>query len=220
MPGQRRSRPDPSTEAVGGIPSDTELNERLWTENMSRRLVILPRLSLHIRGGTIDIRLGTKFVVGRRTRQTDLDPLEVDPAMARSLQERHEIGLSDSFVVHPSQLVLACTLEYISLPNDLASSVIGRSTFGRAGLLSATATHVHPGYKGCLTLELLNLGQVPIKLRPGMRIGQLVFYHQNPGSPMQACKYFLATGPEFPRMWDDDDAPLLKRLGNQAAQHC
>lgn len=194
-----------------GIPSDEELNQRLWTRNQERRLVITPRLSPCIQGGTIDIRLGTKFVVGRRTRETSLDPLDVDPVLALSLQERHEIGLSDSFVVHPYQLVLACTLEYLSLPRDLAASVIGRSTFGRAGLISATATHVHPGYKGCLTLELLNLGEVPIVLHPGLRIAQLVFQHQGP-SEVPCGKYFLATGPEFPRMWKDDDARILLNL--------
>ena len=214
MPGQRPGKPNQRAETVAGIPSDKELNKRLWTKDALRRLVITPLLSPCISGGTIDIRLGTKFVVGRRTKLTDLDPLKVDAALARSLQERHEIGLSDPFVVHPSQLVLACTLEYFSLPEDLAASVIGRSTFGRAGLISATATHVHSGYKGCLTLELLNLGQVPIKLRPAMRIGQLVFYYQRPGSAASACKYYLATGPEFPRMWDDADVPLLRRLGN------
>lgn len=213
MPGQRPSSPTQQPERFAGIPSDEELNERLWTSHPARRLVITPRLSPCIRGGTIDIRLGTKFVVGRRTRLTDLDPLKVGAAQARSLQDRHEIGLSDSFVVHPSQLVLACTLEYISLPTDLAASVIGRSTFGRAGLISATATHVHSGYKGCLTLELLNLGQVPITLRPAMRIAQLVFYHQGPSSPLPHTKYFLATGPEFPRMWDDADLEVLRRLG-------
>jgi deoxycytidine triphosphate deaminase len=42
------------------------------------------------------------------------------------------------------------------------------------GLIAATATYVTPGYKGCPTLEIVNEGEVPVRVKPGERICQLV----------------------------------------------
>jgi dCTP deaminase len=80
------------------------------------------------------------------------------------------------YYLHPGNFVLGVTLEWIRLPNDLAAYVVGRSSWGRRGLIIATATGVHPGFTGCLRLEITNLGQTPIAIRPGMSICQL-FIH-------------------------------------------
>jgi deoxycytidine triphosphate deaminase len=85
------------------------------------------------------------------------------------------VPFDDNFVLHPGSFLLGATLEFIALPTDMAGFVLSRSGYGRAGLLIATATYIHPGWKGCLTLELENLGEVPIKLRPACAVGQLVF---------------------------------------------
>ena len=200
----------------GAILAPDELRDRLLSRDWFRRIVITPLLSPRVQGGTVDVRLGTKFVTGRRSRRTSLDPIHVQAVEARSLQERHEIGFWESFVAHPQQLILACTLEYIALPLDLAASVINRSTYARSGLIAATAIHVHPGYKGCLTLELLNLGDVPIRLRPGLRIAQLVFHHHATVLEEVSVKYAFATAPEFPRLWEDEpDRSILAQLGER-----
>ena len=192
--------------------SDDELRRRLSSRDPKDRLIVTPLLNERIEGCTLDVRLGTKFITGRRTQQTRLDPILITAAEAASLQERHEIAFWESFVVHPSQLVLASTLEYFSLPPDLSASVIARSSYGRSGLIAATAIHVHAGYKGCLTLELLNLGDVPIVLHPGLRIAQLVFSKHGQSS-VAPGKYSLATGPEYPRLWSDEaDREILDRL--------
>jgi deoxycytidine triphosphate deaminase len=86
------------------------------------------------------------------------------------------IRFGADFILHPRSFVLGVTLEWLRLPCDLAGYVVGRSSWGRRGLVIATATGVHPGFTGCLTLELTNLGDVPIAIRPGMAIGQL-FLH-------------------------------------------
>ena len=76
----------------------------------------------------------------------------------------------------PRSFVLGVTLEWIRLPKDLAGYVTAKSSWGRRGLIIATATGVHPGFTGCLTLELSNVGEIPIAIKPGMTICQL-FLH-------------------------------------------
>ena len=79
-------------------------------------------------------------------------------------------------MIHPHQLILACTLEYLRLPRDLMAYVIGRSTWGRLGLIVATAVGIQPSFAGTLTLELRNLGEAPLSLYPGQAIAQLFFH--------------------------------------------
>ena len=202
----------PSRQGTSAVPSDRELKNRLYAREIEDRLIITPLLKPEIHGGGIDIRLGTKFITGRRTQYKSFDPLHVEAEQALSMQRRSEVPFGERFVLHPDQLVLASSLEYVCLPHDLAASVVTRSTFGRAGLLGATAVYVHPGFRGCLTLELLNLGEVPIELQPGMRIAQLVFlWHGGSGQPV-GRKYCLATEPEFPKFWEDRDRGILQRI--------
>ena len=87
------------------------------------------------------------------------------------------VPLGGSLIIHPHQFILAATLEYIRLPPDLMSYVIGRSTWGRLGLIVATAVGIQPGFAGTLTLELRNLGETPLTLYPGQAIGQLFFHN-------------------------------------------
>lgn len=79
----------------------------------------------------------------------------------------------ESFVLHPRAFVLGVTLEWIRLPRNRAAYVIGRSSWGRYGLVIATATGVHPGFTGCLTLELTNVGEIAITVKPGTTVCQL-----------------------------------------------
>lgn len=202
----------PIRQDSSAVPSDKELKNRLYAKELGDRLIITPLLEPVIRGGAIDIRLGTKFITGKRTEYTSFDPLRVDAERALSMQRRSQIPFEGKFVLHPDQLALASSLEYICLPRDLAASVVTRSTFGRAGLLGATAVFVHPGFRGCLTLELLNLGEVPIVLRPGTRIAQLVFLVHGGSEQPRAGKYCMVTEPEFPKFWEDSDREVLRRI--------
>lgn len=77
------------------------------------------------------------------------------------------------FIIHPGRFVLAITLEWISLPNNRSAYVTGKSNIGRRGLVIETAPGVHPHFKGCLTLEMANLGEIPLEITPGMKICQL-----------------------------------------------
>ena len=89
------------------------------------------------------------------------------------LSRKDFIRFDDSYVLHPNRFVLGSTLEWIRIPTRCAGSIVGKSSLGRHGLIIETAPVVHPGFTGCLTLELANVGEVPIALRPGMEIAQL-----------------------------------------------
>jgi dCTP deaminase len=124
---------------------------------------------------SIDIRLGTWFM---NLRQARMPHLAIDaPGSQPQLTKTHYVPFGSEYYLHPGNFVLSVTLEWIRLPKDLAAYVIGKSSWGRRGLIIATATGVHPGFKGCLTLELSNVGELPIAIKPGMNICQL-FLHR------------------------------------------
>jgi dCTP deaminase len=89
--------------------------------------------------------------------------------------ERYEIPFNAKFLLHPGALALVPTLEWLKLPSDIIGSVTARSSWAREGLSIATATLIEPNYEGIATLELSNLGQIPIALYPGLRIAQIAF---------------------------------------------
>jgi dCTP deaminase len=144
---------------------------------------------------SIDFHLGTRFSVPRRRRAVLHDPLGLYNAFADNEMvsaARHErdhlqdpdiaaaelfIPLGQKFVLHPGQLVLSTTLEWFRFPSDMMAYVVGRSIWGRRGLLVATATAVQPGSTGTITLELANVGEIAVVLRPGAAIGQ-IFFHE------------------------------------------
>jgi dCTP deaminase len=154
---------------------------------------------------SVDLRLGTWFLVARRTkvpfleiskpsrtqltleelRQKEVISEEIKTKIQSQLEFRvppsavaraYHVRFGEDFILHPRSFALASTLEWLRIPTDLAGYVTGRSSWGRRGLIIATAVGVHPGFTGCLTLELANLGDVPIVIRPGMTVGQL-FIH-------------------------------------------
>jgi dCTP deaminase len=126
---------------------------------------------------SIDLRLGTWITTSRQTR---LSHLSIDSSFGEPLLRSHYIRFGKQFFLHPRNFVLAATLEWLRLPANLAGYVAGKSSWGRRGLVIATAVGVHPGFFGCLILELTNLGELPIEIEPGMAICQL-FLHQATG---------------------------------------
>ena len=125
---------------------------------------------------SIDLRLGTWFVSLRQARMTHLKVDEDDGEKTAQLTKKHYVPFGGNFVLHPRGFVLGVTLQWLRVPNNLSAYVVGKSSWGRRGLIIATATGVHPGFRGCLTLELSNVGEIPIVLKPGMEICQLFFH--------------------------------------------
>lgn len=147
-------------------------------EKVTDRLILTPILDdehqISNGSASVDVRLGQKFHVPKRTKVSYLDHFAEDH-MQKIEQYKDEtfVPIGDYFILHPRQFVLGETLEWLHLPHNLSAYVIGRSSWGRDGLIIATATGVHPGYSGIITLEISNIGEIPVYLRPGVRIAQL-----------------------------------------------
>lgn len=171
-------------------------------------MVITPLLdpASQIGEAAVDLRLGNEFICMRRPNVGEVDPSRGAHLRAEieKYQERIRIRYHQRFTLHPRQFVLGASLEYVRLPNNVAGQVIGRSSWGRLGLIIATATAVAPSFKGCITLELVNLGEVPIVVYPGFRIAQLVL--QEATGPVEySGRYQCPTGPQFSRVGEDAD---------------
>lgn len=141
------------------------------------RLCIIPTLSKirknDIGNASLDLRLGRWFLTLQQSSRTKLDFFEFQEMSDNYLARKDFIRFDDNYVLHPGRFVLASTLEWVRMPTSCAGSIVGKSSLGRYGLIIETAPVVHPGFSGCLTLELANVGEVPIALRPGMEIAQL-----------------------------------------------
>ena len=131
---------------------------------------------------SLELRLGTWFLALRHSRTAYLEIPTKDSVASFDPERRMTRGsyayvpFGKEYVLHPQTFVLGTTLEWLRFPVKLGGYVIGKSSLGRHGLIIATATGVHPGFIGCLTLELANVGAIPIALRPGMKICQLFFH--------------------------------------------
>ncbi len=136
-----------------------------------------------ISGVSVDLRLGPDLIVIKReTGVVAFDPAKVEqvPEKLNNYQEYVRRPLGSAFHLHPGDFAIARSLEYVSLPHDLSAQAIGRSSWGRVGLIIATATLVQPEFAGTITLELANLGTVPLVLYVGVRIAQLTFTPVDP----------------------------------------
>jgi dCTP deaminase len=161
--------------------SSSAIRSRLQAASMDERLVVSPILEeeqLKSGQASIDVRLGSDFCFVAPSSMGLIDEFGPNGAGATFAElYRHEyIPLGGRIIIHPHQFMLGQTLEYLRLPIDLMSYVVGRSTWGRAGLIVATAVGIHPLFAGNLTLELRNLGETPLVLYPGQTIAQLFFH--------------------------------------------
>ena len=131
-----------------------------------KTLVVEPIEKEQIQPASIDVRLGNTFSIVEDT-STGIINLENEI--------KYKTITTDSYILLPNQFVLATTMEYFDLPDDLTAFVEGRSSLGRMGLFIQNAGWVDPGFKGEITLELYNANRCAIELKAGRRVGQLVF---------------------------------------------
>lgn len=185
-----------------------EIENRLERTDVNK-LVVTPLLSpKQIGDASVDVRLGNQFIIFRMHTCGVFEPYKTPLGQLHTMQERHVVRFGDPFVLHPGTLALGSTFEYICMPPDLEAQVEGRSSWARVGLQIATATSVEPGFKGVLTLELSNVGTIPIQLYPGVRIAQLFFREAKPPAADAYTgqrKYDCAIGPEFSQIRKDRD---------------
>lgn len=199
------------------------LRDALSHPEIDKRLAVTPLLEpAQIGPASIDLRLGTDFTLLRRTSQAGVDPADARVLRPAELTEGVSTRFGERFWLHPGQFVLGVTMEYIRMPANLGAYVSGRSTWGRVGLIVATAVMVQPGYRGCLTLELVNEGESPIALYPGVRIAQLAIHSLDaPTAHRDAVsggRYLAATSPIAAKL--EKEAQEIARLGRLGLALC
>jgi dCTP deaminase len=150
-----------------------------------------------VQPSSVDVRLDRYFRVFENHRYPHIDPAEEQPDLTRLVEADEE-----AFILHPGEFVLASTYEVVTLPDDIAGRLEGKSSLGRLGLLThSTAGFIDPGFSGHVTLELSNVATLPIKLWAGMKIGQLCLFRlsspaEHPyGSAVYGSRYQGQRGP-------------------------
>lgn len=185
------------------ILSDADLKERLAKGD----LVVAPidDPELQIQPASIDLRLGTDFVIYRLQQVSCLDSR--DPRSVEDHVEHIEATAEEGFVLQPGAFALGTTYERVRVPDDLVARVEGRSSIGRLAIVvHATAGFIDPGFEGQITLELSNLGSCAVRLYPGMRISQIVFHEMK--SPAER-PYGKARGSKY----QGQEGPVASRIG-------
>ena len=164
----------------------------------SGRVRLEPYEPTMVQPSSIDVRLDRFFRVFENHRYPHIDPAQEQSELTREVEP---IG-DEPFILHPGEFVLGSTYEVVSLPDDVAARLEGKSSLGRLGLLThSTAGFIDPGFTGHVTLELSNVATLPIKLYPGMKIGQLCFFRltspsEHPyGSEASGSRYQDQRGP-------------------------
>ncbi len=160
----------------------------------------------------IDFRLGHTFLVFERNKQAYIDPRRRETAKGTTRQI--DIKTGEPFIVHPNELVLATSLERLSINNELLGRLEGRSSLGRLGIIvHSTASIFHPGWDGTATMELGNLGVMPVALYPRMRICTFTFERmsspvERPYGSTKDSKYQGQTGPLPSGVWEELEEEL------------
>ena len=169
----------------------------------------------------IDFRLGNVFLVFERNKQAYIDPRRADTAKGTTRQIVVKTG--EPFIIHPHELVLATTLERLTLADDVLGRLEGRSSLGRLGIIvHSTASIFHPGWDGTATMELGNLGVMPVALYPRMRICMFTF--ERLSSPAERpygstpSKYQGQTGPLPSGVWEELGEELSEEEAHRGKQ--
>ena len=154
-----------------------------------------------IQPSSVDMRLGDEFKVFKVIRKPYIDPKDEEDIA--EYMESSTVPEGEAFIIHPNEFALATTQEYVKVPDDLVARVEGRSSMGRLGVtMHVTAGYVDPGFEGRITLEISNIGAMPVALYPGQRVCQLVFETMTTpaelpyGHPKRNSKYMKQLKPE------------------------
>lgn len=158
-----------------------------------------------IQPSSVDMRLGNEFKVFKVIRKPYIDPKDEEDIA--EYMESSTVPEDEAFIIHPNEFALATTQEYVKVPDDLVARVEGRSSMGRLGVtMHVTAGYVDPGFEGRITLEISNIGAMPVALYPGQRVCQLVFETMTTpaelpyGHPKRNSKYMNQLKPESSRV--------------------
>ena len=162
------------------------------------RVMLEPYDADMVQPSSVDVRIDRYFRVFENHRYPHIDPSVEQAELTRLVEPEGD----EPFILHPGEFVLGSTYEVVSLPDDVSARLEGKSSLGRLGLLThSTAGFIDAGFSGHVTLELSNVATLPIKLWPGMKIGQLCFFRLTSpaeapyGSGAQGSRYQGQRGP-------------------------
>ena len=189
-----------------------EINRFLAEKQLHIRPLLDPNQVTNI---SVDLRLGCDFLVSIKCRDPFIDATREHGAyenIYKFYQEtRRQIG--ETFFLHPNQTILASTLEYIKLPNNLMATIDVRSSYARLGL--TMNSFLEPGYCGCISVVLTNTSMNPIKLAVGARIFTIKFSEVSGDTPPYFStnrKYMCQVRPVMSNISDDNDLKILEEI--------
>ena len=183
------------------ILSDTTLRAMI----ASGDLAVEPLGPDSVQPASIDCRLGRHFLL--------MNEFNVS-VISMSTEVQYQEYEGDSIIIPPHRFLLATTVEYLRLPQDVVAFVEGRSSIGRIGLFIQNAGWVDPGFEGRITLELYNANSLPIELAAGRRICQLVFCRMDQAASVPySGKYQGQSRPVGSRIFLDKDAAAPQKAG-------
>ena len=179
----------------------TILSDKTITEYLEDGSLVIKGLSdnKQIQPSSVDLRLSNEFKVFKTNKKEYINPRldTIDDFMEQVI-----IDDDEAFIIHPNEFALATTSEYVEIPDDLVARVEGRSSIGRLGVtMHVTAGFIDPGFKGKITLEISNIGALPVALYPGQRVCQIVFEEMTTsamvpyGHPDRNSKYMMQDSP-------------------------
>lgn len=182
------------------------VDHEILKEISEGKLIIEPYDQTLIQPNSYDVRLSNRF------SWHDAGAEIIDPYESKSVLQGLVHIVDDSIVVKPGQFVLGATLERVCLPRDIVGQLTGKSSLARLGVMvHVTAGFIDAGFShppAQITLEIVNVGNRPVRLHAGMPIAQMVFtrteecrvaYNEKPGAkyngqPAAAhSRYYLNT---------------------------
>lgn len=127
----------------------------------------------------VDLRLGNRFTTFTKPNDGAGVFVTIGESEPENVAAQHgiqrEVAAGDYLELNPGDFVLASTLERVRFPLDLAARVEGKSSIARFGLsIHQTAPTIHADFRGTIRLEIANVGPFLCRLRPGIRICQLI----------------------------------------------
>lgn len=171
------------------------------------RIKIKPRpdLAKQLGSCSLDLRLGNSFRLFNYSKIPLFDTRK--KKNTAEITKEVEVKKGEAFIIQPGELVLATTIEYLQLANDILGRLEGRSSLGRVGVIvHSTAAVFDPGWRGKVAMELGNLGRIPVALYPGMRICAMTFEEvssevETPYWKKKGAKYLNQKGPESSKLF-------------------
>lgn len=154
------------------ILADRDIQKAIQSKRI--KITPMPNFATQLGSCALDLQLGNVYRVFDHSRTPYIDPQ--NPKTLKDVTTEIKVKDGEAFTLHPGEFILAVTEEYIEMPDDLAGRLEGRSSIGRLGVVvHSTAATIDAGFRGNITLELANMGRIPVMLYPGMRICSISF---------------------------------------------